>query len=126
MAIELSYCANYRLKSYGVAIMSEGFQPHDDSTLESLNNKLDAHLYQFAEAQQDLRELCYNLAVAQRSNAEAIQGLQKTTEELAESTKGLIELWETANSLHKFIKWVSGLSLLVGLTAWAVDKFIGG
>lgn len=51
---------------------------------------------------------------SQRQNTEAITALTRSTE-------GLIEAWNTANGVAKFIKWASGIIAAV-VAAWTYFK----
>lgn len=43
--------------------------------------------------------------------------------ELKDSVSGLVEAWNTASGLLKFIKWIAGIAAVV-LGAWAAAKQI--
>ena len=43
---------------------------------------------------------------------------------LTESTQGVVDAWSTANNLHKFIKWLSGLAVVGTAFTWLAKTFL--
>ena len=43
--------------------------------------------------------------------------------DLSDSTKGLVDAWQTANGMGRFIKWVSSLGIAGAGLLWLVEHF---
>lgn len=60
------------------------------------------------------------------SRLEAVERNMATRDDISElkdSVSGLVEAWNTASGLLKFIKWIAGIAAVV-LGAWAAAKQI--
>lgn len=61
----------------------------------------------------------------QEAMANNINNLMKSLEFQAEATKGLVEAWNAASFLQRFVKWASGFAFIGVLIAWYNDIFKG-
>lgn len=76
-------------------------------------------------AKQDRRK--YNeLEATVKENTVALKDLTSKIDKLTVSTEGLVAAWYTANNVHKFIKWLSGLGVIGLAIVYAMDKLGSG
>ena len=57
-----------------------------------------------------------------KSQYELSQANLKAIQELTKATSGLIEAWTFLRTLHKFAKWLSGLSIIAAVVAYFSAK----
>ena len=88
----------------------------EDEELVRLRRRLDRHLdeYRLHILEEERRE--ERLQAALESNTKSIG-------ELALATKGLVDVWNTASGLQRFVKWVTGFSGIALFVAWYNDLF---
>lgn len=96
---------------------SEPVTPDEEITLRSLQGRLDAHIYQFEEYKLNEATNWDLMLEAQESNTEAIRSLTV-------ATQGLVEVWNTANAVQRFIKWASVFAVLGGVISWGLPKLV--
>jgi len=99
----------------------------DDLELIRLKRRFEKHLdaYRMHELEHAHRE--EQLLKEQENTARNIAKLYDTCKFQADSTEGLVELWNTANTIRKFVMWVMGFSGVGVFLAWALNYIkIGG
>lgn len=88
-----------------------------------LRTRLEAHMQDYRD--HVLEEERRYLQDMQRQEATAanIAQLMKALELQAEATKGLVDAWNAAAFLQKFVKWLSGFAAIGVFIAWYNDLF---
>lgn len=56
-------------------------------------------------------------------NQQTAQQNAENIAELTRATQGVIETWNTANSLGKFFKWLGSFAVLAAALAWVKDHW---
>jgi len=59
---------------------------------------------------------------AQQQNTEGLKELTRAVTVLEESTRGIIEVYTTANSIQRFLKWASSFAIIGGGALWLSNK----
>ena len=87
-----------------------------ETTLDALDSKLDLHIDQFEDYKELERKNWNYLMESQQANTDAIA-------QLTTATAGLVETWQTAHSIQRFIKWASAFMIFSGISTVAVSIF---
>ena len=81
-----------------------------NNKLQQLDAKLDNHINECNQHRLDYQAREAKMLTAQETNTMHIA-------KLTESTQGLVDVWNAANTLQKFIKWLSGFTGIAGIAA---------
>ena len=92
-----------------------------DTQILLLQQKLDVHIIAYKKHCEDEEKQWENLITSQERNTQSIRDLTISTKELTESTRGIVETWQTANGVGKFFKWLSGFAILGVIIKWFAD-----
>lgn len=99
-----------------------------DKQLCLLQEKLETHIQQFDEHIRECDERWDHIIESQQQTNDSIDKLVKCTSDLHESTKGVVEAWETGTGVIKFggavgrfIKWLAGFAVLGGVISWLTN-----
>jgi len=106
------------------------------SGMKELSEKVDNHLKDYATRSKEeerrwesLIEAQEGLVESQAENTVAINSLTAAMDKQVESTEGLVEAWQTAESvikvsgiLGRFFKWISGLAVVGAGFSWLIHK----
>ena len=86
-----------------------------DEEIIKLQRRVDKHIIEFERHKlgDDQRFLKYSKA--HEENMEAIAAL-------TESTQGVVDAWAVAASFQKFIKWLSGFTIVGIVVAWLAER----
>lgn len=101
-----------------------------DKQITLMQQKLDNHLEEYKQRCDAEDERWDHLIVAQERNTKCIQDLTESTKALTDSTKDIVAAWQVANGtvktmslLGKFVKWLSGFTVVGAAIAWMADHF---
>ena len=79
-----------------------------------LQKRLDDHIEKYEVDRRNDDTRWEHMVEAQQQNTLAIN-------QLTDSTRQLVEAWQTTSSLGRFAKWLSGFAVLGGIVAWLTD-----
>lgn len=88
-------------------------KPDVHEQLAALETKIDMHLGEYLLHRQEYIE-------RQETQELAYINTMKAINELTVATKGVVDAWTIANGFQKFVKWLSGFSVLGAVIAWCV------
>lgn len=95
----------------------------NEDELLRLRTRLDNHIDDYrAHILEEERRYMKDMQM-QEALANNIASLMKALELQVEATKGLVEAWNAASFLQKFIKWCSGFAAVGMFLAWYNDFF---
>lgn len=94
-----------------------------DEEILKLRTRLDSHIDDYrAHILEEERRYIQDMQ-KQDAIANNIDNLIKSLELQVEATKGLVDAWNAATFLQKFIKWCSGFAAVGVFFAWYNDFF---
>lgn len=94
-----------------------------DEEILKLRTRLDSHIDDYrAHILEEERRYLQDMQ-KQDAIANNIDNLIKSLELQVEATKGLVDAWNAAAFLQKFIKWCSGFAAIGVFLAWYNDIF---
>ena len=76
------------------------------------------HIKDFAEHKEDDIRRHEVYLVAQQQNTEGLKELTKVVSALEKSTRGMVEVYRTANSLQRFVKWIAAFAVVSVVITW--------
>lgn len=105
---------------------SNAMPPNDIFSMRALDMPEDEELIKLhrrVSEQED--KLDTHVTEQYKVNSEHGRMHQDTMEAIAELTKatsGMVDVWSTAHSLQKFIKWLSGFAVIGAVMLWLAEK----
>lgn len=92
-----------------------------DEELIKLKRKFKLHLADFEDHKKREDKALNALVASTEQNTIAITTMSRTMEEHIKTTQGVIEVYNTANALQRFFKWLSGFGIVVALLTFSSD-----
>ena len=93
-----------------------------------LQQRLDNHIDEFHKYCESEDERWDRFISTQESNTASIKELVTSNKELSDSTRDIVSVWQaadgtikTASTIGKFVKWLSGFTVLGVAIKWIVD-----
>ena len=102
--------------SYNDAVVRD--LTEESGELDEFSRDLHAHI------EKD-RERWDKMVDNQRAIEIAVLKLTAQVEQLTKATEGVVEAWQTANALQRFLKWLGGFAIIGGLITWVLSHFGG-
>lgn len=92
--------------------------------IEELKQLILLHLEQYEKDRNYFFETQDKNQKAYETNANNIEKLVEITDELSKATQGVVQAWETANALQRFLKWASSFAVIGVIVAWLWDQLL--
>ena len=99
----------------------------EEKEMHLLQRRLDNHIERFDEHVEQQNERWERVVRSQEQTTASIDKLVACTTDLHDSTKGVVEAWETGTSVVKFggmvgrfLKWLAGLAVVGGAINWLI------
>ena len=101
-----------------------------DPQILLLQQKLENHIDDFNEHCKEEDERWDRFILTQESNTESIRQLVTSNQQLSDSTRDVVAVWQAANgtiktfsAIGKFVKWLSGFTVLGVAIKWVFEHF---
>ena len=94
----------------------------EEAEVAALKRRFDDHLVEHAEFRSEYSINQIRHETAYTKNMEAIAALTKSTQEVVQSTQGVVDAWKVANGFQKFVKWLSGFVFLGAIIKFLSEK----
>ena len=99
----------------------------DDLELIRLKRRFERHLDDYRQHMIDHVKREDQILHEQENTAKAIANLAEIVKQNAEATRGLVDVWNAANTIRRAVIWCTGFSGAVVFVAWVTDLIkIGG